>query len=46
MNETESFNASYFGEVETIKDRVVEFDQGLEDLRFMLKLVKKKLPPR
>jgi hypothetical protein len=46
VNETESFIESYFGEDETIKDRTVDFDQVLEDLRFMLKRVKIKLPPR
>ena len=42
VDETESFIESYFGEGETIKGRAVDFNQVLDDLRFMLKRVKKK----
>ena len=46
VDETELFIESYFGEDEAIKDRTIDFDQVLEEMRFMLKRVKKKLPPR
>ncbi len=46
IDETEAFIESYFGENETIKGRAVDFDQVLNDLRFMLKRAKKGLPTR
>jgi len=46
VNDTELFIESYFGEGETTMDRIVDFDQVLDDMRFMMKRVKKKLPPR
>jgi len=46
VEETETFIESYFGEGETIKRRTIDFEEVLENLRFMLKRVKKRLPPR
>ncbi|MBN2231096.1 MAG: hypothetical protein JW779_16040 [Candidatus Thorarchaeota archaeon] len=46
VDETETFIESYFGKDDTIKDRTVDFDKVLEDLRFMLKRVKRGPPPR
>jgi hypothetical protein len=46
VSETEAFIESYFGQNNTVRKRTVDFDDILDDLRFMLKRVKKRLPIR
>jgi len=46
VDDTEAFIESYFGENNTIQKRVDDFDSTLEEIRFMLKRMRKGLPLR
>jgi len=47
INETEEFVTSYFElDDEDFRERILDFDKILDDMRFILKRIKKGLPPR
>jgi len=46
IDETEQFIESYFGQTENFRERIVDFDMMLEEMRFILKRIKKGLPLR
>ncbi len=46
VDDTEAFIESYFGKNNTVQKRVADFDSTLEEIRFMLKRVRKGLPLR
>jgi len=46
INETEQFVTSYFELDEDFRKRILDFDKVLDDMRFILKRIKKGLPPR
>jgi hypothetical protein len=46
INETERFVESYFGDGKDMRERIIDFDDALEQMKVMLRRIKKGLRSR